>query len=382
MTLLEMATVITTEMGLYDDTSMSLCRGFLSKAYITLWDKYAWNATQIVGTTSAAPGGNRVPCPDGIGMAIVVRATDLSTGTPGDPPDPDTPDVPLAPEAMYRSDSRFLDPVTSMFLVQTDPTIFERGGHVKYFEEDTDDDGTKNLRVYPTPQVDTELLVVGKRDCPGLTADADSSIIPNLDPAIMAYAYFDMLQRQRQYQKAELKRKEAQELEVNAWNIEQQQANRPRLTKTTTVAGNSLAEMTDAVCVICAQWTPDYRLTIAEFLRRNYQAAYDTFLWPESMVVVRVPYTTEQVVMPNYVDKVVGVRGTNNSRLSPADLGLLLDVTPQVFEQVGDPISYSVLTPVAVAIIPPAITKLRLSSTSTIDRGPVAIRGEIIAGGI
>src|SRR5262245_47680774 len=277
MTLLEMATLITTELGLYDDTSMTLTKDFLSKAYITLWDKYSWNATQLIGTATAPAGTNRVPFPDGIGIAIVVRATDISTGTPGDPPDPDTPDVPLTPDEQYRSDSRFLDPVTSMFLVQTDPSIFERGGHVKYYEEDTDPDGTKNLRLYPTPLVSTELKVVGKGICPGLVNDGDKSIIPNLDPAIMAYAYFDMLQRQRQYAKADLKRKEAQELEANAWNIEQQQANRPRVIKTTTVAGNSLAEMTDAVCVICGQWTPDYRLTIQEFLRRNYQAAYDTY---------------------------------------------------------------------------------------------------------
>ena len=56
--------------------------------------------------------------------------------------------------------------------------------------------------------------------------------------------------------------------------------------------------MTDAVCTICGQWTPEYRQIIREFLRRNYQALYDVFLWPESLVVVRVPYTTEQVIMP------------------------------------------------------------------------------------
>ena len=64
--------------------------------------------------------------------------------------------------------------------------------------------------------------------------------------------------------------------------------------------------MTDAVCKICGQWTPEYRLIIREFLRRNYQTLYDTFLWPESLVMVRVPFTTEQVVMPHYIDKVLG----------------------------------------------------------------------------
>jgi hypothetical protein len=45
--------------------------------------------------------------------------------------------------------------------------------------------------------------------------------------------------------------------------------------------------MTDAVCQICGQWTPEYRQVIREFLRRNYQTLYDVFLWPESLVMVR-----------------------------------------------------------------------------------------------
>ena len=116
-----------------------------------------------------------------------------------------------------------------------------------------------------------------------------------------------------------------------AWNLGQQQANQPRRTKATTVAGNSLAEMTDAVCTICGQWTPEYRLIIREFLRRNYQTMYDMFLWPESLVMVRVPYTTEQVVMPHYIDKVLGVRGTTDMRMFPADAGTVSGYYPVDF---------------------------------------------------
>ena len=166
-----------------------------------------------------------------------------------------------------------------------------------------------------------------------------------------------------------------------AWNLEQQQANQPRRTKATTVAGNSLAEMTDAVCQICGQWTPEYRLIIREFLRRNYQTLYDIYLWPESLVAVRVPYTTEQVVMPSYIDKVLGIRGTNNLRMFPADAGLILDITPSSFDEIGEPVSYTTLTPVAVSTLPPAITQLVLASTSAVDRTRVAIRGEVLSTG-
>jgi hypothetical protein len=374
MTLQEMTNLIITELGVYDDTSIALCKQFLNKEYHTLWDKYPWAGTQMIGIATIVVGQSTVTMPAGMGMAITVRATNVSTGLPTEPD---------APDATFRSDARFLDPITATFLIQTDPSILERGGYVKYYEEDTDPvTGVKSLKVYPRPTVNTELFIIGKRICPGLINNSDISIIPNLDPAIIAYAYFDMLQRQRQYAKADIKRKEAQELEAVAWSVEQQQANRPRMTKTTTVAGNSLAEMTDAVCMICGQWTPDVRLVIQEFLRRNYQAAYDTFLWPESLVAVRVPYTTEQVILPHYVDKVIGVRGTNKTRMFPADAGLILDITPASFDEIGDPISYTVLTPVAVWTIPAQATKLKIASSSVADLSTVMIRGEVIESGL
>jgi hypothetical protein len=265
--------------------------------------------------------------------------------------------------------------------MEAEPTIFEDRGYVRYYEEI----GTapnRQIRLYPIPTVGTTLFFFGKMICPGFDSSDDVSAIRNLDNVLIAYAYFDMLQRQRQYAKAEQKRKEAQELEANAWNLEQQQANRPRRTKTTTVAGNSLAEMTDAVCVICGVWTPEYRLVIKEFLRRNYGVLYDLFLWPESVLAVRVPYTGEQVVLPPYVDKVLGVRGNINSRLFPADAVLFLDITPGIFEELGEPIGYTTLTPVAVATLPPATSKLVISSSSALDRGKVFIRGEVISGGV
>jgi hypothetical protein len=86
--------------------------------------------------------------------------------------------------------------------------------------------------------------------------------------------------------------------------------------------------------------------------------------------------------MPHYVDKVLGVRGTTNFRLFPADGVLFLDITPAIFEELGDSIGYTVLTPVAVSTLPPTTTALTLASTSAVDTGKVFIRGEVIQGGV
>ena len=379
MTLSDMATLICTELGVYDDTNLVLCKAFLSKEYITLWDKYPWRDAIGFGIAMAPNGVAVIDYPEGMDRIITLRASTVATNAP--PVAPDTPDTeePDAP-APTPADSRLLDPVDTTFLIESEPTIFEDRGYVKYYEE-IGDAHHRRIRIYPIPTWGTQLFFSGKMICPGLSADTDEPRIRNILPPLLAYAYFDMLQRQRQYGKADLKYKEAQQLEQNAWNLEQQQANLPRRTKATTVAGNSLAEMTDAVCTICGQWTPDYRLIIREFLRRNYQTLYDSFLAPESLVVVQVPYSTEQVIMPGYIDKVLGIRGTTNQRMFPADAGLILDITPSAFDEIGDSINYVTLTPVAVSTLPPVTTKLLFASTSDVDRTRIAIRGEVLSTG-
>jgi hypothetical protein len=352
-------------MGLYDDVSVSLATSYVSKEYSILWDKYPWSDTLTNVQVSIPAGQGTVSYPAGIDRIVTVRATNHTSSS--------------------GADSRFIDPVTSTFLVETDPAIFERTGFVQYYEENTDTaTGAKRLQLYPTPALDTSLFIVGKAKFPGDPGFGSSSylIIRNIDQAVTAYATADMLRRQRQYGKAEVEYKKGQELEANAWAVEQQQANQPRRTKATTVAGNSLAEMTDAVCMLCGQWTPEYRLVIREFLRRNYQLLYDSFLWPESLVMVRVPYATEQVIMPGYIDKVLGVRGTNDLRMFPADAGLILDITPSAFDEIGTPISYTSLTPVGVSTLPTALTQLVLASDSAVDTSSVTLRGEQIAGGV
>jgi hypothetical protein len=379
MNLLEMATLVSTELGVYDDTSLGLIKAFLNRNYNTMWDRYAWGDANGYGSVQVERYTALVNYPAGIDRIITVRAGTGSTPSP--PGIPEVPDIPPPePPTPVPVDYRFIDPVNSTFLIESDPTIFEQFGYVKYYEETGNASG-RQIRLYPKPDQGTTLFIFGKMICPGLVADTDTSLLRNIDPALIAYAAADMLKRQRQYGKADLRRKEAQEYETVAWNLEQLQANKPRRTKATTVAGNSLGEMTDAVCTLCGQWTPDYRLIIREFLRRNYQSLYDLYLWPESLVVVRVPFTTEQVVMPPYIDKVLGIRGTTNLRMFPSDAGLILDIAPNVFDEIGDPVSYTTLTPVGVATLPAVTTRLLIASQNPADRTNVAIRGEILATG-
>ena len=60
---------------------------------------------------------------------------------------------------------------------------------------------------------------------------------------------------------------------------------------------------------------------------------------------------------------------------------LFLDITPSIFDEIGDPIGYTTLTPVAVSTLPPTTTRLVFASTSAVDRGKVFVRGEMLSTG-
>lgn len=67
----------------------------------------------------------------------------------------------------------------------------------------------ERIRLIDDPGEDVELLVLGKRRAAELVEDFDVPAIQNIEDALIAHAQSDMLERDRQYAKAELKRAEA-----------------------------------------------------------------------------------------------------------------------------------------------------------------------------
>ena len=86
----DMVTLITLDMGLYDDTSIALCTAFLSKAYIQIWDKYPWSDTNGYGSVQVNAGIGTVNYPDGMDRIITLRATTGTGGGFGTPPPDDS----------------------------------------------------------------------------------------------------------------------------------------------------------------------------------------------------------------------------------------------------------------------------------------------------
>ena len=118
-------------------------------------------------------------------------------------------------------------------------------------------------------------LVQGKRAIRPLIIEQDTPIITGMEQILIAGAAADVFQTLDKPDQATVFRQKADAALDVLKDRNTVQANQPRRIKSTTVAGNSLGEMIDAVCQICGQWTPEYRQIIREFLRRNYQALYD-----------------------------------------------------------------------------------------------------------
>lgn len=183
MTLSEMATFVCTRLNQSDATSVGLCKDFLKRRYEMVWAHRNWLDSLINVTASLTDTSTGIlDLPATVGRIIAIRAG-------GD---------------------HILVPVDSPQVMQMDPTVFERSGTPIAFEEYTDGD-TRKIRFFPIPSEVTALLINGKRPLVQL-ADATSSILRDSDNTIIAYATADMLERQRQYGKAQVKVTEANAL--------------------------------------------------------------------------------------------------------------------------------------------------------------------------
>jgi hypothetical protein len=185
-----------------------------------------------------------------------------------------------------------------------------------------------------------------------------------------------MLERQRHYDKAQLKYTEANARLTAAQALETNQANLPRQSKAPG-QGNSLGELADQVASVTGQWTPDAMVLIKNFLRSNYQAIWDSCNWAEATVCATVNNDGPEVILPVYFDRVLAVRfDPGLPALEANEASLTWGIAPQIFETTGTPCSFSYLTSVGVRALPPTHESLSIVSTNADDKSNVFIMGE------
>lgn len=351
MTLAEIADFVCSKVGQLDATSQGLCRDYANRRYEMIYDTENWQDTLAFGVGSTTVDSEYLAIPDTLERVLSIR---------------------------YDSGNKrlWLEKVDVPFLLETDPTIFERSGTPKYYAEERVSD-VNSIRLAPTPDEVVEVDFWGKKVFAPLVEDDDSPIIRNIDNCLIAYVQGDMLQRMRQYTKAKECVEEAGTLLELMRKDEKEQSNLPRRSKNITVYGDSLEEMTDAVCCRVGDYSAPAQIMIKDFLRRSYLDLWDSQMWLESLVMVKVPREQSEVILPEYVDRVIACRGNSElAELVPADQSLFFGVAPQIFEQSGSPVNFSIMTPSAVAVLPVNNEQMMLVSTSEFDLSDVFVRGE------
>ena len=117
------------------------------------------------------------------------------------------------------------------------------------------------------------------------------------------------------------------------------------------------------------------RAEARKYLQSRYQMIYEGCAWRDVCAMMVVPFDAAQVVIfPAIVDRIIGIRWSNNYSLRNESLWTIMEIDPNRFDQVGDPISYSIISPSALATTPGG-SALHLSTTSTTATFPVSIYG-------
>ena len=138
----------------------------------------------------------------------------------------------------------------------------------------------------------------------------------------------------------------------------------------------TLKDMADHVCSVTGLADAASVALAKQFLRRRYQMVYDAQLWDDAKLVIALGVTRPEVILPNWVDRVLAVKtaGQGGSEIIPEAIETQWKVSPEDFDAQGTVVSFSEMPPVATHTHPDGLA-LRVVSTNPGDTGQVRIRG-------
>lgn len=348
-TFAELIDAVCAKAGRYTPDDVILARNFLKRRYRFIWDKFMWRDTIVSATASTTNGVDYIATP-----AAIERVTAVTLN------------------------NALLDPLDIPTVLQADPTALTASGTPRYFQE-IDAAGLKRIQLMPVPDATYSVIVAGKKPITNLSSDSSAPAIKNIDNALIEFATADLMQRLDKPDGAKACL-DAANAELQALiELETQQAFKSRQIRPMAVGGNTLEEMSCAVAARTSQYSPESAILIKDFIRRNYQQVYDSTLWTESTIEVDVTSVTSVLVLPEYIDRVISIRGVSTlGQLSVAQPSLFYSINPWIFEQTGDPLAFSYLAPVGVRTLPLLTETIRLVSTSATDKTPVFLRDETL----
>lgn len=202
MTRSELATFITTKLSLTDAASVSFCKDAINRRYQMIWDSYLWTESLGISEYNFLAGESEISLSNYCSISYNHRAVTPSTKL----------DFPVA--VRVTPDSNTDDAYESIAadwvgFFQIDPNVWvdsssRRGTPRNFINLPSSNDGSPRIKLVPVPTEGGTLFALGKVKLEALT-DSGTPALRGIDSALLAYVEGDMLERARQYGKAQAK---------------------------------------------------------------------------------------------------------------------------------------------------------------------------------
>lgn len=219
MTLTQLADFITSKLSDTETASVTACKSYLNRRYQMIWDKYLWTETLGVSSKAVVASDTELTLSDAPSITFYQSASVPTTFI----------DFPVA----MRFTATGQDDGTEMIghdwqtFFQLDPNMWNdvanrRATPTNFINLPRDGSGYCRIKPVPVPDAAGTIYVLGKLKWVEL-GDSDSPCLRGIDNALLAYAEGDMLERARQYAKAQNKYAEGMAMEKVMTDIEKGQ---------------------------------------------------------------------------------------------------------------------------------------------------------------
>jgi len=207
MTLTEIADFVTTKLSDTSSDSVTVCKGFVNRRYQMVWDSGLWTETMGVASEDVAAGATEIALSTAPTIFFYQTSSDTSADRRIDFP------VALKFTKDGKEDGNMLLNDSWMTFFQIDPNAWEnfstrRSTPTNFMNLPKDADGFCRIKPVPVPKDDGSVFVLGKLKWVELS-DSATPALNGIDNALLAFVEGDMLERERQYGKAQIKFTEA-----------------------------------------------------------------------------------------------------------------------------------------------------------------------------
>ena len=207
MTLTELADFVTTKLSDTTEDSVTICKDFVNRRYQMIWDSGLWTETMGVASEGVSAGDTEVSLSTAPTIFFYQTSSDTSADRRIDFP------VALKFTKSGKEDGNMLLNDSWMTFFQIDPNAWEnistrRSTPTNFMNLPKDASGFCRIKPVPVPDAAGTVFVLGKLKWVELGA-TDTPALNGIDNALLAFVEGDMLERSRQYSKAQIKFTEA-----------------------------------------------------------------------------------------------------------------------------------------------------------------------------